>query len=159
MQIQTDCLTIRPFTSEDIDSFMEYRNNEEWMRYQGFKGLDKKTYEERLLQPPEAESGMQLAIADTDTGGLIGDIYLKKFGTIYWLGYTIHPKHARRGYASEAARGIIEWARRGGAEKILAGVLPGNTASVRLLEKLDFRYMGEEEGEYIYFLDLLKCAQ
>lgn len=102
---------------------------------------------------------MQLAIAGRDTDGLIGDIYLKRFGDVYWLGYTIHPKYARQGYAAEAARGVIEWARRGGAEKILAGVLPGNTASVRLLEKLDFRYMGEEEGERIYFLDLIKNAQ
>ena len=37
MEIQTKRLSIRKFVSGDIDSFMDYRNNVDWMRYQGFK--------------------------------------------------------------------------------------------------------------------------
>lgn len=152
MQIKTERLTIRPFQASDIEPFMEYRNNEDWMRFQGFKGLTKEEYEAQLLTEPQPEKGMQLAVADTGSKRLIGDIYLKKFGAACWLGYTINPKYARRGFAAEAARGVIEWAVSGGAEKILAGVLPENMASVRLLEKLGFQYVGEDEGERIYCL-------
>ena len=154
MQVQTERLTIRYFTAKDINPFMEYRNNPDWMRFQGFKDLEKEIYEAQLLQTPEPEKGMQLAVTLSETDGLIGDIYLKKDGAAFWIGYTIHPKYARQGYAAEAARGIIEWAKESGAEKILAGVLPGNTASVRLLENLGFRFRGEEEGEQVYCLKL-----
>lgn len=154
MQIKTERLTIRPFAAADIDGFMEYRNNEDWMRFQGFKGLKKEEYEARLLAEPQPEQGMQLAVADAGTNGLIGDIYLKKYGAAYWLGYTVHPKFAGQGYASEAARAVIQWAAKGGTEKILAGVLPENAASVKLLHKLGFQYIGEDDGEQVYCLEL-----
>lgn len=154
MQIQTERLIIRHFAVKDIGPFTEYRNNPDWMRFQGFKGLDRDAYEAQLLRVPEPEEGMQLAVALAETDGLIGDIYLKKFGDVYWLGYTIHPGYARQGYAAEAARGVVGWAKESGAAKILAGVLPGNTASIRLLEKLGFHYLGEEEGERVYCLRL-----
>lgn len=154
MRIQTEHLTIRHFTEKDIEPFMEYRNNPGWMRFQGFKGLKRGAYEAQLLRAPEPEEGMQLAVALTDTDRLIGDVYLKKFGDSYWLGYTIHPGYAQQGYGLEAAQGVAKWTKESGASKILAGVLPGNTASVRLLEKLGFHYLGEEEGEWIYCMAL-----
>ncbi|MFS0986009.1 GNAT family N-acetyltransferase [Enterococcus durans] len=83
MEIQTKRLNIRKFVSGDIDSFMDYRNNIDWMRYQGFKGKSKAFYETELLHDVSLEKGMQLAIIHTDTKQLVGDIYLRKENDTY----------------------------------------------------------------------------
>lgn len=38
MEIQTKRCIIRPFNESDINRFMDYRNDMDWMQYQGFKG-------------------------------------------------------------------------------------------------------------------------
>lgn len=151
MNIQTERCVIRAFRPEDIDSFMAYRNDDQWMLYQGYKGKDRQTYERDLLEPEVFLSeGRQLAIAKLGTGQLIGDVYLKQAGDVYWIGYTIHPSYARQGYASEAVAALIKWVSQRGGAAIKAGVLPGNAASIALLEKLHFTYEGQSADELIY---------
>lgn len=101
MNLVTERCTIREFTINEIDSFMEYRNNIDWMHYQGFKGLTKSVYEKELLESHSLIEGMQFAILNTSTKKLLGDIYLRQENNVYWLGYTIHPLYARQGYAAE----------------------------------------------------------
>lgn len=150
MNIMTERCTIRNFSLDDIDSFMEYRNNLDWMRYQGFKGMSKETYENELLQDTSLVKGKQFAIINTTTGRLIGDIYLKKENNVYWIGYTIHPENSRKGYAKEAVVATIKWIANQGECIIKAGVLPENTASINLLENLNFTYLTTEDDELIY---------
>ena len=69
---------IRPFKESDIDDFMEYRNDMEWMKYQGFKVLNKEEYEDALLKDVSLEKGMQLAIINKSDDRLIGDLYVRK---------------------------------------------------------------------------------
>ena len=45
MEIYTERCLIRRFEAPDIDDFMVYRNDMDWMKYQGFKGLTKQEYE------------------------------------------------------------------------------------------------------------------
>ncbi len=49
MDLDTVRCNIRPFLVEDIDAFMAYRNDMDWMKYQGFKGLTKQEYTKALL--------------------------------------------------------------------------------------------------------------
>ena len=44
MIFETKRLIIRAFQEQDMDQFMEYRNNLEWMQYQGFKDKSKDEY-------------------------------------------------------------------------------------------------------------------
>lgn len=39
MEVHTAHCRLRQFEEQDIDDFMVYRNDMDWMRYQGFKGL------------------------------------------------------------------------------------------------------------------------
>ena len=110
MNIQTARCSIRAFQREELDAFMEYRNNLEWMRYQGFKGLTKERYEQELFLNQSLDNGRQYAIINRTTGQLIGDVYLKREQTICWIGYTIHPRFEQQGYAQEAVRALICWA-------------------------------------------------
>lgn len=153
-KIQTRRTTIRDFNLKDIDTFMEYRNDLEWMRYQGFKGMTRENYERELLGNHSLDAGKQYAITDTVTGELIGDVYLKREQEIYWIGYTVHPRFQQQGFGKEAVVGVIEWTREQGGTCIKAAVLPENTPSIRLLESLNFSYLTEEAGELVYVSDL-----
>jgi [ribosomal protein S5]-alanine N-acetyltransferase len=57
------------------------------------------------------------------------------------LGFALAAHARRRGYALEAAGAVLEVARvRFGLERLVAITAPANSASIRLLERLDFRY-------------------
>jgi len=141
---------VRPFRDEDIDAFMEYRNDGEWMKYQGFKCLSRQAYHEALLCPCDMEKGVQLAVIRKLTGALIGDLYLKQEGSTCWIGYTIHPKEARQGYMYEVVSAAIGMMGGQGIHEIRAGVSPENLASVSLLKKLDFVLSGTEGDELVF---------
>lgn len=106
--IETVRCILRSFEEKDLDSFMIYRNNNEWMKYQGFKNLPKDEYRKALLVPPNIENGVQLAIADKNTDELLGDIFLIKKGNIIEIGYTINPIHYRKGYITEVLVAVLQ---------------------------------------------------
>lgn len=150
MEFQTQRCLVRAFEEKDLERFMTYRNNLEWMQYQGFKGLSKEEYAESLLGTGNLEAGQQFAIVDKASDLLIGDVYLQKAGSEYWLGYTIHPDFARQGLAKEVTLGVLAWLKAHGATKVKAGVLPENQASIGLLKALGFAYFAEEAGEWLF---------
>jgi RimJ/RimL family protein N-acetyltransferase len=64
------------------------------------------------------------------------------------LGYTVFPPYRGRGYATEAAAGLIRWARdERGVRTFLASVAPGNEPSLAIVRKLGFRQVGEQMDE------------
>lgn len=151
MWIETERCVIRPFTAEDIDSFMAYRNNEAWMRFQGFKGLTFAAYEAALLAAPDWAEGVQFAVALRESNRLIGDLYLKREGNSCWIGYTVAPEYAGQGYATEAVLTVLGWLAKNAVQKALAGVEPENVASIRLLERVGFVSAGlDAEGVRLY---------
>lgn len=156
MKIETERCVVRPFEQRDLDAFMIYRNDLEWMKYQGFKGLARTEYEEALLGPQALDNGVQLAVVCRRSNALLGDLYVKQEGDTYWIGYTIAPENARKGYASEAVQALISFLAAKGAGDILAGARNGNSASEALLRKLGFSFQGEADGEQIFRLDLAR---
>ena len=154
MVIRTMRCTIRPFVESDIDEFMIYRNDLEWMKYQGFKGKEKQDYINALLGDYSPQNGVQLAIAHNETGVVIGDIYIREEAPAYWIGYTICRSKARQGYAYESVSAVMDTLKKMGALCIKAGVEPQNSASIALLIKLGFRYVETKNDEQIFVFDL-----
>ena len=70
------------------------------------------------------------------------------------LGWTVFPTHQRRGYATEAARGLMTGAGEvHGVRRFIYSTTPDNVASLRVHEKLGFTATGEiVEGELIFEL-------
>ncbi|WP_422485706.1 GNAT family N-acetyltransferase [Gudongella sp. DL1XJH-153] len=147
---QSERCYVRSFVEYDLDDFLSYRNNLEWMKFQGFKGLSRKEYEEALLKKPSFEKGAQFAILRKVDQHLIGDVFIKMEDDTFWIGYTVSPLYKRQGYAYEIAKSMIIWMKQQGEYKIKAGVEPKNISSIRLLEKLGFLLLTEEDGELIY---------
>lgn len=155
MDLDTVRCNIRPFIVEDIDAFMAYRNDMDWMKYQGFKGLTKQEYTKALLNNHSLTDGIQLAIICKQTNTLIGDVYLKQEGDTCWVGYTITPLKARYGYVYEAVSAVICFLETHGITCVKASVTIDNDASISLLKKLKFTLLSTEVDEQIFGLNLV----
>jgi len=61
------------------------------------------------------------------------------------LGYTVFPPFRRRGYALEAARGMMDWAlREHGVRLFRLSISPDNAPSLAMAAKMGFRQVGEQ---------------
>ncbi|WP_047986539.1 GNAT family N-acetyltransferase [Ornithinibacillus californiensis] len=133
--------TIRSFEEKDIDHIMTYRNNEEWMKYQSFKNLTKEEYREALLVPIDLYNGIQLAIADYTNDNLLGDLFIKKQEDEIYIGYTINPTYARKGYITEVLESLLPKLNECFSScRVIAMTESENTPSKNLLLKLGFVY-------------------
>ena len=95
--------------------------------------------------------GYPFAIVRRADGAVLGSIdVFKRTPTADWeIGYMLGRAHWGQGYATEIARGAIEWARDElGATAIVAGYFEGNDASRRVLEKLGFVNHGPPQTVY-----------
>ena len=70
------------------------------------------------------------------------------------IGYSVFPEFRGRGFATEAARAMLDFARHDfGVTHFIAGILPANAPSIRVVEKLGFvRTPIVVEGELIFEL-------
>jgi len=139
---ETERCHIRPFEEKDIEAFMSYRNNLDWMQFQGFKGKKYLEYKAALLKQPNFQEGVQLAVVNRQTGELIGDIYLRLEKKTGWIGYTIAPQFARQGLAFEIVTELLLQLQQAGLTLVKAGVEEQNLASIALLKKLGFEQNG-----------------
>lgn len=151
--IETERCILRCFDEKDLDSFMTYRNNEEWMKYQSFKNLTKDEYRKALLVPLNVEKGIQLAIAHKTTDNLLGDLYLVKKEKTITIGYSINPIYSRKGYISEVLKALLPKLKACYSDcEIIAMTEKENIPSKNLLLKLGFVYDGwiEEWQSEVY---------
>ena len=64
------------------------------------------------------------------------------------LGYTIFEPYRGRGYATEAAQALMDWAQREhGVSRFVASVAPANDPSLAIVRKLGFVHTGEQWDE------------
>ncbi|GEA87471.1 GNAT family N-acetyltransferase [Cellulomonas cellasea] len=71
------------------------------------------------------------------------------------LAYELLPEAHGRGYATEAARAVLDAAHATGRARIWATIRPWNAASLRVAEKLGFRrdhVMTDHDGDLVWFL-------
>lgn len=84
-------------------------------------------------------------VFELSTGKLIGCCGLRPFGPkTYEIGFHLRPEFWHKGYAAEAAGAVINYAFSVlHADALYAGHHPDNHASRRILQKLGFRYIGD----------------
>ncbi len=81
------------------------------------------------------------------------------------IGYTIYEAYRRRGFAEEAARGLIDWAAmQPEVERVIASVSSDNAPSLRVVAKLGMRFvkevMDDEDGpERVFVHDLRRPSR
>lgn len=60
------------------------------------------------------------------------------------IGYQVLPVHRRRGYATEAAHGMWDWAARRGARVLRAAIAPDNVPSLAMVHRAGFVEVGRQ---------------
>ena len=85
-------------------------------------------------------------VFELSSGDLIGCCGLRPYrGGKYEIGFHLRPQFWGKGYATEAATAVIDYAFSVlKAEALFAGHNPNNVASSKVLLKLGFRYIGDE---------------
>ncbi|MBA2638451.1 MAG: GNAT family N-acetyltransferase [Nocardioidaceae bacterium] len=63
------------------------------------------------------------------------------------IGYQVAAHRRGRGYATEAAEGMWEWAVRHGARLLRASIRPDNAPSVALVTRAGFRQVGQQQDD------------
>jgi ribosomal-protein-alanine N-acetyltransferase len=147
---ETDRLVLRRFTPEDAGFVLRLLNEPSFIQNIGDKGVRTLEQAARYLADGPIRSyvrnghGLNLvSLKDSfQPIGMCG--LLKRDGLLdVDLGYAFLPEFCSRGYAYEAAAGILR-SRRDlpGLTRIVAFVSPGNAASIRVLHKLGFSFAG-----------------
>jgi RimJ/RimL family protein N-acetyltransferase len=152
--LRTERLVLRRFRDTDLAAFLEYRNDPAVARYQGWSWPTSEA--DALAFIAEQRSawlgepgGVQVAVALAESDELLGDLYFGPApgdGRQATIGYSLARRHQGRGYATEAVRGLLEFAfGELGLHRVTATVDPRNLASVALLERLGMR----REGHFV----------
>lgn len=153
---ETDRLIIRPFKLADIGPSYEMNLDEEISQYTGDGGVVSheeiaRRITENVLGDYEKYGYGRLAVEWKETGEFIGFTglkYLDDMGEVD-LGYRFKKEFWGKGIATETGRVSLDFGFHTlELERIIAMVLPENTGSIRVLEKLGFTFEKEvmEEG-------------
>lgn len=145
-------LLIRPLRAPDADALAAYRSEPDVCRYVPFEPMTSEAVRFRIHGPwsricLETEGqALVLGIEELATQELVGDV------TLIWvserheraeIGYVLNPVYARRGYATEATHRLLHVAFDDlGFHRVVARIIAGNNASVRLATRLGMRQEG-----------------
>lgn len=99
---------------------------------------------------PETECFGVWVMIECNSHSVIGDIGFlgppDDTGSVE-IGYSVILDRRRRGYATEAAGAIVQWAvSQPGVQVVIAACDDDNVPSIRTLERLGFRRTGEADG-------------
>jgi RimJ/RimL family protein N-acetyltransferase len=150
MIVETERLIIRSFTEDDADFVLDLLNQPSFLEHIGDKGVRTIEDARAYLRSGPLESytrngfGLYL-VALKESGTPVGMCGLVRRASLPDpdLGYAFLPAWWSKGFAIESARAVLAWARGSiGPGRILAITSPANGDSIRLLEKLGFRFEG-----------------
>ena len=145
---ETDRLSLRRFTQCDAPFIFKLLNEPGWLRFIGDRGIvtegDARSYIETVLIASYRKYGYGLYAVDLKEGNIpVGMCGLVKRD---WLddadiGFAMCAYYEGRGYATEAARAVLDYAHdKHAIRKILAITTGDNDRSIRLLEKIGMTY-------------------
>jgi [ribosomal protein S5]-alanine N-acetyltransferase len=146
--LETDRLTLRPFETGDAQTVFDcWESDPEVAKYMLWTSHDDLNRTKEWIQfevgQIDRDDWYRFAVVLKETGNLIGTglIYRAQAGEAWHIGYNLGRKYWGRGYATEAMRRIIQFAKEElGIREITAGHAKENTASENVLTKLGFVY-------------------
>jgi len=145
--LETDRLILRHLEVDDAPFILNLLNQPSFLRFIGDKGVrNLDQAREYLLTGPVAsydKNGFGLYLTQLRAGTPIGMCGLVRREVLDHpdVGYAFLPEYWSQGYAFEAAREVLVYAREElKLEKILAIVSPDNEGSIRLLTRLGLRF-------------------
>ena len=138
--LTTSRLHLRPLTIADTVAVHAYTSDTQVMMYVPPHQM---TWDQTqtFVAAQTGDDAQALAITLV-AGHLIGHIIVHPWVApqTYELGWVIYPDYQRRGYASEAARAVLDYAFEvRDAHRVIATCQPDNVASYRVMETIGMR--------------------
>ena len=148
--LETERLILRQVEEKDLEQLYEMLSDAEVAKFDYFypvtstEGVMK--FIERYKRELEEKEEITWGIALKETNSLIGTGCLGSFNEgarRAEIGYSITRKQWSKGYATEAIKAVIEFGFNVmNLNRIEATITPGNNASIKVLEKLNFTQEG-----------------
>lgn len=178
IRIETERLILRNYSESDTSDVFEYMSHEEVARYEDFDPMSMEEVSKWVLDNSKKDS--RLVAELKESGKVIGSVGYFFDGEDdedeaklknYRLDYDFNPLYGKKGYATEAARGVVAHVFNDlGGRRLGADCDVRNESSCKLLERLGFRreghlvegtaYKGDENDEpiiiSIYLYAMLK---
>jgi ribosomal-protein-alanine N-acetyltransferase len=144
MIFETERLLIRKLVLSDLNSFHEMQSNHKVMQ---FATGDVKTLEEHSIELTKLINTYTIAKNDFWIHAIerkldnkfVGTLALIKDGLDDEIGYRFLEKYWGNGFGFEVCKGTIKHCKEIGITKLIGYVVDKNTASAKILEKLNFR--------------------
>jgi RimJ/RimL family protein N-acetyltransferase len=144
--LETERLVLRHLTADDVEAIFAVIGDPETMKYypQPFSRDDAQRWIDRSLERYRADGCGLFAVVLKPTREVIGNCGLVRQEvegeSMLEVGYHFRRDHWGHGYATEAARGCMEYAfRQFAAEKVVSLILPENVPSRRVAERNGMR--------------------
>ena len=167
-ELETERLSLRRLVRDDAVFILRLLNEPSWLEFVGDKNVytlnDAKKYIELAPLTMYQQYGYGLfLVIDKNSGKPMGLCGLMKRDNLEDadLGYAFLPEFWSQGFALEAVKGILEYARNTHhLSRILALSKSSNASSIKLLKKVgfiferDLKLLEDEENLQIYQLDL-----
>lgn len=140
--IKTERLILRAFKAEDYNELYEYLSLEAVVKFEPYSVL---SLEECIKEAKDRSRNFAfIAVTLAKNGKLIGNIYFEKsepdYIDTYELGYVFNPKYGGLGYATEAAKAIVDYGfKELNAHRVIGMCNIKNDSSWKLLERLNMR--------------------
>lgn len=143
LPIRTERLVLRPFRAGDETAFREAWASEEWTSLLLSPVMNAAEVREWIRRRAEPGDGTMLSLVVEHDGVVVGDSMLVLQGvglSQAEIGWTVLPQHAGRGYATEAARAVLDVAfEHHGLHRVFANLDARNDRSAAMCERLGMR--------------------
>ena len=151
IRIETERMILRPLTVDDANDVFEWVGDpivNRYMPYSLYQNVEQVKAWIQSIKPEDHEFGFELK----STGKVIGagSVHLDPERNAYELGYNLNRAYWGAGYATEAAKAMIQWAHEViGVHDFVANHANANVASGRVILKCGFEF--ERYGQYSRF--------
>ena len=144
-KIETNRLYLRGFTPEDADFALSIWNDPEMGEYLLDECMEtvSEEYHREIEQLGDSPDCCYLIAEDKATGERIGTCSFIPEGDVYDIAYCVSKEHWRKGYATEMAAGMRDYARSHGGKKLTISIFKGNAASIAIAERLGCKIVSE----------------
>ena len=156
--LETPRLILRKFKLDDAEALFKIRSDKRVLKYMDthphYSIADSDAMIRKITGSFNERSGLNWVIEEKATGKMIGYVCyhrLMRECSRAEIGYTLNPDKWGNGLASEAVKRLLEF---GFGEmnlhSIEANVNPGNSASIKLLEKIGFKKEAYFRENYLF---------
>jgi RimJ/RimL family protein N-acetyltransferase len=147
--VETTRLTLRPFVDADFEAMHAMRSHPGVVRYLYEEPFSPEQTRDLLARKMGASAWaregdwLTVAVVERASAVTVGDL------SLFWLserdrtaeiGFIFDPRQQGKGFATEAARALVDWAfGAAGLHRVVGRTEARNVASARVLEKLGMR--------------------